>query len=324
MRRAIWILTVLFLIGTVSLVWMVQPIGAVAPSFDELHVSAELLESHVRTLSERFVPRDSKHPENLERVANYLAEKLRATTTDVELQSLRAGGNTYYNVIARFDIAEKGGSTPRVVIGAHYDSAGPLPGADDNASGVAGLLELAGLLKRSPLNHPIELVAYTLEEPPYFTSEAMGSVVHAKSLRAKGIQVSAMLSLEMIGYFSDAAGSQKYPVPGLDLIYPSVGNFIAVAGDIKNGLLTRKVKAAMRSATPLPVHSISAPSWVPGVDLSDHRSYWSEGYPAVMITDTAFVRNFAYHTSNDTAERLDYARMGMVVEGVYKVIKKLR
>jgi Zn-dependent M28 family amino/carboxypeptidase len=199
----------------------------------------------------------------------------------------------------------------------------PLPGADDNASGVAGLLELAPLLSNSEFPIQVELVAYTLEEPPFFRSEAMGSAVHAASLKRQGVVVRAMFSLEMIGYFSDEPSSQKFPNPLLKLFYPSRGNFIAVVGNFGQIGLVRKVKRAMRATTLLPVHSITAPGWLPGIDFSDHLNYWQQGYPAVMITDTSFYRNEHYHTAEDTLEKLDYNRMAKVVQSMHATILEL-
>jgi Zn-dependent M28 family amino/carboxypeptidase len=151
----------------------------------------------------------------------------------------------------------------------------------------------------------------------------MGSAVHAKALKAEGVKLRAMFSLEMIGYFTDRSDSQAFPAPGLSLIYPSTGNFIAVVGKIGQSGLVRRIKRAMSEAGPLPVHSIAAPRFLPGVDLSDHASYWNQGYPAVMITDTAFFRNPHYHRRTDTPETLDYDRMAKVVEGVFAAVREL-
>jgi len=169
----------------------------------------------------------------------------------------------------------------------------------------------------------VELVAYSLEEPPHFRTESMGSAVHAASLEAKKARVRAMISLEMIGCFSDEKDSQAYPLGVLKLLYPSTGNFIAVVGRIGGGRLVRVVKTAMRAATRLPVESINAPGFIPGIDFSDHLSYWEHGYPAVMVTDTAFYRNPRYHTSDDTPDTLDYERMALVVDGVVAAVRAL-
>lgn len=169
----------------------------------------------------------------------------------------------------------------------------------------------------------VELVAFSLEEPPYFRTAQMGSAIHAASLKKSGVQVKAMLSLEMIGYFSDVPGSQRYPASLLGAFYPSQGNFIAVVGTLGDGLLVRRVKMAMRGASTLPVYSINAPAFVPGVDFSDQLNYSKAGYNSAMITDTAFYRNPNYHTFEDTPEKLDFRRMALVVQGVYAAVISL-
>lgn len=299
--------------------WLTQPLlTRVTPSSERV-VDPVRLEAHVRKLSVELTPRDESHLENLDRVAAYIKDEFSQTTSLVSEQPYRVQGKSYRNVIAQFG-PESG---ERIVVGAHYDTAGPLPGADDNASGIAGLIELARLLGRQPPPTRVELVAFTLEEPPYFGTNGMGSSVHAESLRKQNVRVRAMFSLEMIGYFSDAPNSQHFPAAVLSALYPSTGNFISVVGRLGDWSLVRRTKAAMRKATPLPVYSINAPSFVPGVDFSDQKNYWRAGYNAVMITDTAFYRNHNYHTVQDTAEKLDYKRMAMVVEGVYATITEL-
>lgn len=283
-------------------------------------VDPQRLKGHVSMLAQTLAPRDHSHPRNLDRVAAYVQREFEMAGGVVSQQPFQVRGMTYRNVRAFFgpDTRE------RVVIGAHYDAAGPLPGADDNASGVAGLIELARLLGRSsqrtPLKTSVELVAFTLEEPPFFATPHMGSAVHAAALKREKVPVRLMLSLEMIGYFSDAPNSQRYPVAAMELIYPSVGNFIGVVGKAGQGAAVKRIKKAMQGASSLPVHSINAPPALPGIDLSDHRNYWNVGYEAAMITDTSFFRNPAYHTAQDTADTLDYERMAMVVEGVYAVV----
>lgn len=313
------LLGLLFLFSISLWFWVTQPLISEGKPAASPSVLPARLELHVRALANDFSPRDYLHPENLDRAAAYIHrefELAHGVTVDATYQ---VNGRIYRNVIASFgpDTAE------RIIVGAHYDSAGSLPAADDNASGVAGLIELAYLLGEHPPAMRVELVAYTLEEPPYFLTEAMGSAHHAKALKAAGVKVRMMLSLEMIGYFSDMPGSQLYPSPVLRAAYPSAGNFISIVGSMTQGFQVRRVKAAMRAATPLPVFSINAPTLIPGVDFSDHLNYWNAGYPALMITDTAFYRNTAYHTANDTPERLNYPKMAMVVQGVYAAIVEL-
>src|SRR5215510_14870291 len=213
--------------------YVTQPLigGANIPA--PISVDSTKLETHVRTLSQSFVPRDESHPENLDRCAAYIRQEFESANARVSEQPFTVDGKTYRNVIAHFGPETK----EMVVVGAHYDTAGPLPGADDNASGVAGLLEIARLLGNRQLPMRVELVAYTLEEPPFFRSEQMGSAMHAKSLKREGAVVRVMFALEMIGYFSDARDSQHFPISAFSLFYPTEGNFISVVGKIDDGML---------------------------------------------------------------------------------------
>jgi hypothetical protein len=294
-----------------------QPLWSPVPVAQGTQVTqAATLERHVRVLSTDFADRSFDNPVRLSDAANYVQTQLEALGLQVERQAFTAEGGSYRNLVVRMgpDTAEV------VVIGAHYDVAGAQPGADDNASGVAGLIELARLLQTAKLTRRVELVAYTNEEPPFFRTPHMGSAVHARALKASGKQARLMLSLECIGYFSDAPGSQAHPVRLLNAVYPTVGNFIALVGYYEDGAVARRVKTAMMTATDLPVHSINAPGFVVGIDFSDHLNYANEGFVGMMVTDTAFYRNKAYHTPQDTADRLDYARMGKVVDAVYQAV----
>src|SRR5262249_18896517 len=284
----------------VAWAWVTQPLLFTAAGGSAVSVEPGRLEAHVRRLSETFFPRDAGHPENLDRVAADIRREFAQAKGRVAEQPYEVNDRTYRNVIALFGPDTK----ERIVVGAHYDSAGEQPGADDNASGVAGLIELAYLLGKTPLPVCVELVAFTLEEPGYFRTAQMGSAIHARSLKKQGIPVRVMLSLEMIGYFTDAPHSQSFPVSLLAAFYPSEGNFIAVVGKLDQISVVRRAKKAMRSASSLPVYSINAPRFVPGIDFSDHLNYWEASYNAAMITDTAFYRNPNYHTWRDTADTL--------------------
>src|SRR3990172_275127 len=320
------ILGIILLAGIAILIaatWFLvtQPMLSASSAIQTVPVSSARLEAHVRMLSETFFPRDYTHPENLDRAAAYIRREFEQTGGAVSEQTYDMEGKTYRNVIVSFGPDTK----ERIVVGAHYDSFGELPAADDNASGVAGLFELAYLLGKTSLPLRVELVAYTLEEPKTIDGDGLfrtvgGSAVHAESLRRQGISVRMMLSLEMIGYFDDHQGSQGYPSRIFRLFYPSPGNFLMVVGRSQDGELARRVKRVMRSATPLPVYSLNAPQSMEGIDWSDHSSYWKRGYPALMITDTALNRNHEYHKAGDTADRLDYERMAMVVQGVYAAV----
>ncbi len=282
-------------------------------------VSPEALQAHVEKLAVEFHPRSHKFVRNLDRAADYIGEQLRRAGADVSEQAFAVKGKTYRNIIAEF--GPDTGS--RIVVGAHYDSYGDTPGADDNASGVAGLLELGRLLGQAELNRRFELVAYTLEEPPHFRTVNMGSVRHAYGHRKADSDIELMVALEMIGCFSDESGSQRFPSLLLRLFYPDTGNFIGIIGSYGERKYIREFKAAMRGASDLPVYSMCATRATPMVSFSDHASYWSNGFPALMITDTAFMRNHRYHRQSDLPDTLDYDAMSNVVIGVYGALQRL-
>lgn len=285
-----------------------------SPAIDE-----QRLQDIVKKLSIDFHPRNFRNTKNLEATAAYIQKHFVAAGGTVTIQSFEVSGNTYKNVRCHFGTTE----SPTVIIGAHYDSHGNTPGADDNASGVAGLIELAYLLGQNTPDGNFELVAYTLEEPPFFATKHMGSHFHAEAIRDEGTAIAGVIVLEMIGYFTDEFGSQDYPALLFKLIYPNTGNFIAVVGKMDQRAFTKQVKVGMQGANDLPIRSINAPAGIPGIDFSDHRNYWKFGYDAVMITDTAFYRNTAYHEAHDTWDRLDYGKMSKVVQGVYNALVQL-
>lgn len=284
----------------------------------DLHIpySPENLEKHVRFLAGVTPSRNYTHPKSLNYVAEFIAEEFRKAGANVEFQEFQVEGEMYKNVRGMFGPDKR----TRIVIGAHYDVEGDTPGADDNASAISGLLALAYMIGPETLKTSIELVAYTLEEPPFFGTEYMGSFQHAALLKKRDSWLKAMICLEMIGYFTDEKMSQDYPIPGLELLYSSIGNFIGVVGRLADSHLVKSISQSMKKATDLPVEYLSAPSILPGLALSDHWSYWKHGYDAVMITDTAFYRNPNYHASTDTPDTLDYIRMSKVVEGVYAAL----
>src|SRR3954451_22800908 len=277
-----------------------QPPFRALPATPGLAADPSRLRQHVETLA-RLSQRDSDPPENLERAAAYIRSVYGRTRARVHDQVFQVRGRTYRNVVA-----ELGPETgPLLVVGAHYDAFndfGPNPGADDNASGTAGLLELARLLDGRRLSSRVELVAYANEEPPWFGSPWMGSAVHARSL--KGQDVRGMICLEMIGYFTE---TQPAPNALFRLLYPKRGDFIVVAGRWSDRALTRHVKRAILG-TGFPARSFTAPRDA-GIDASDQRSYWDQGIPAVMVTDTADIRNPHYHAPGDTAGKLEYWRV---------------
>ena len=328
LKKALTFLCIFLCITVGGLFFLItQPVMRVPDKTIPPPVDPLVLERDVRTFSEAFHPRCYDHTENLDAAADYIAERFEKAGGRVVIQSFPKDELEYKNITAAF--GPEGG--PVLIVGAHYDSYGenyyepPLytPGADDNASGVAGLLALADLLGERPPAKRVLLAAYCLEEPPFFRTQDMGSAHHAAAVHAAEEAVIGMISLEMLGYFSDEEGTQQYPSGVMELVYPSKGNFIGVVGRFQDMALTRRVKTAMAAVSNLPVHSMNAPPLVMGIDFSDHRNYWIYGYEAIMITNTAFYRNHAYHTDRDTADRLDYPRMAKVVQGVFAAVMDL-
>ncbi len=306
-----FVLFVVVLVGILALV--TQPVFTSSNNY-ETHASTEKLKAHVKILSQTILTKYSEE-ENLNQKAIYISKEIAQYTSNFSEQIYAVDDVSYKNIIVTFDSMNNDCKT--TVIGAHYDTYDYLPGADDNSSGTAGLLELVRLFSQNPPQCDLLLVFYTLEEPPYFRTEYMGSYIHAKSLSDNNVEVEQMLSLEMIGYFSDEVGSQAYPVKGMKYLYSDKGDFITLVGDLSQMGITRALKSRMRDAGDLPVYSINAPSSVAGIDFSDHLNYWHFGYPALMISDTAFNRNKNYHTEEDTIEKLDFKRMAQVVDAVF-------
>lgn len=217
-----------------------------------------------------------------------------------------------------------GTTTPEeiVVVGAHYDSVTGCPGANDNGTGVAATLELARRFAGAPRAKTVRFVAFVNEEPPFFQTPLMGSVVYANASRTRGDRVTAMLSLETIGFYSDEKGSQRYPAP-LNLVFPDTGNFIAFVSNLRSARLLRAAQRAFKARTPFPIEAAPAPEALPGVGWSDQWAFWRAGYPAIMVTDTAPYRYPWYHTEHDTPDRIDYERLAQVVDGLEHVISVL-
>lgn len=281
----------------------------------DIPVDKDRLYGHVNTLTSISPARNHINIFSLDQAADYIYKELEASDCRMKRQEYEIKGVTYQNIIGSVGPSEG----PRLIVGAHYDVCGEQAGADDNASAVAGLLEIAKLiqLQQPDLKHRIDFVAYTLEEPPYFGSDYMGSAIHAKYLSENNIDVKGMICLEMIGYFSEENGSQDYPIGLMRVFYPDKGNFIAVIGKLDQGKIVRRVKKFMKQVADIDVRSINAPPSLKGIDFSDHRNYWKYDYPAVMINNTAFYRNKNYHEISDTIGSLDFDKMTEVVRGAY-------
>ncbi len=281
---------------------------------------ATRLRRHVEHLADDIGERHVLAPESLHAAERYIVETWRGLGFEVNRQSYEAQGVDSANL--EITIAGTDRSAEIVLAGAHYDTVPGSPGADDNASGVAGVLELARLLREARPSRTIRLVAFVNEEPPFFFWGEMGSRVYARAARARGDDIRVMLSLEMLGCYSDVKGSQGYP-PLLRYFYPQQGNYIAFVSNLRSRHALRKVVAAFRAASDFPSEKLAAPSLVPGIGWSDQLSFWREGYDAAMVTDTAFHRYRHYHMPTDTPEKLDYARMARVVEGLSHTLERL-
>lgn len=273
----------------------------------------------LKFITKEGINRNYKNLDTLNKVAAYIKSEFLKISDSVEEQKFMAKGFEYKNIIC--SIGPK--NAKRIIIGAHYDVCKNQEGADDNASGVAGLLELCRMLKEDSLNYRFDFVAYTLEEPPFFRTEDMGSFIHAKSLYEKGANVYGMISLEMIGYFSDEKDSQDYPLDIMKITYGNVGNFITIVQRYGNGKFGRQFKEYMTEFQIIPTKSFKGPEWLEGVNYSDHRNYWKFDYDAVMLTNTAFFRDHCYHKQCDVLERLDISKMALVVDEVYRTIIKI-
>lgn len=328
-RKALWRLAGLFLIIILALAvcWHVMlrmpghsHRGPLPPaSIAQLALAAELRED-VETLAVRIGRRSTFHPAELDRCAQHIADRLESAGYQVNRPAFVSRGEKVCNIEALL----KGTSRPDeiIVVGAHYDSFDGLCGADDNASGVAGVLALARRLADHPQPRTIRFVLFVNEEPPAFWTPDMGSWVYAKACRAAGDRIEGMLSLESIGCYSDRPGSQHYPPP-LGSFFPDTGNFIAFVGNTASRSLVHDAIATFRATTAFPSEGAALPSLLPGVGWSDHWSFWKEGYPALMVTATAPYRNDHYHTPADRPEDLDYERTARVVDGLERVVRHL-
>ena len=285
---------------------------------EELTLRDEL-RADVQKIAGEIGERNVEHYQELAAAADFIERSFLEAGLQPRRDGYDVAGKRCENIAA-----EIAGLRPEiVVIGAHYDSVLGSPGANDNGSGVAALLALARRFAGKPSARTLRFVAFANEEPGYFQTEEMGSWVYAHRCKERGDLISAMISLETIGYFSNTPGSQKYPMIGLRLLYPSAGNFIGFVGNVSSRALVRRALGTFRAHATLPSEGAAMPASVPGVGWSDHWSFWQHGYPAIMVTDTAPFRYPHYHARSDTPDKLDYESMTRVVQGLQDVIRDL-
>jgi len=319
------ILGVVICIVFASMVYEMLTIPGKSHKGGVLHVAppeidlASRLSTHVKMLAETIGERNVVHYSGLQKTTAYITDVFVQLGYSPREETYVADGRLVKNI----ELQLTGTVKPEeiVVIGAHYDTFSGSPGADDNASGVAAILELARLFRNAaPPVRTLRFVAFVNEEPPYFFwSKSMGSRVYASGARQRNERIVAMISLESIGYYSDSAESQGYPPP-FGLLYPHTGNFIAFVSNLRSRALLHRCIETFRETTPFPSEGVAAPAILPGIGWSDQSSFWREGYPAIMITDTALYRNPHYHLPSDTPDKLDFNRMARVVSGVQQVV----
>jgi peptidase M28-like protein len=292
--------------------------GALEPLDPKGQDLAARLRAHVIAIASR--EHNMQAPEPYEAAALYLEQRLSKAGHVVRRQPFEVRGSTVRNL--EVEIAGSNPAAGIVVVGAHYDSVEGAPGANDNGSGTAAVVELARLLAGWKPTHGWRLVLFANEEPPYFKTESMGSAVYARKSKADGERIVAMFSLETLGYYSDKPGTQHYPFP-LSLVYPDRGNFVAFVGNLASRDLVRRTIGAFRANGRFPSEGVAAPSSLPGIDWSDHWGFWREGLPALMITDTAPFRYPHYHTMQDTPDKVDYERLARVVRQLEVTFRSL-
>jgi Zn-dependent M28 family amino/carboxypeptidase len=279
---------------------------------------AHSLRAHVAGVASR--EHNAFLPIPLAAAARYIEDTLRIYGYRVSTQVFKGGPVDVRNL----EVEVPGGARAEeiVLICAHYDSARGAPGANDNGSGVAAMLELARIFREAQPARTVRFVAFVNEEPPFSNTDEMGSRQYARRTKARGEKVVAMLSLETIGWYSDRRGTQRYPFP-LSLFYPSTGNFLGFVGNLDSRALLHEAIGSFRRHAAFPSEGIAAPRSIPGVDWSDHAPFWDEGYPALMLTDTAPYRYPHYHTAQDTPDKVDYERLARVVTGLAGMLRDL-
>ncbi len=288
-------------------------------SIDEAALAGRL-RAHVFELAGRIGERNIWRPEQLEQAAVYIESVFRRAGREPMRQTYEVRDTLAANIIVEIpgsDLAQE-----VIVVGAHYDSVRGCPGANDNGSGVAALLEIARLMEGRQYRRTMVLAAFVNEEPPFFLTRNMGSRVYAAAARAAGTDIVAMFSLETIGYYSDAPGSQRYPFP-FRFWYPDTANFIGFVGNLASRRLVDRSLSSFMRHSDFPAEGLAAPGWFTGIGWSDQWSFWREGFPGVMITDTALFRYAPYHTEFDTPDLLVYEPMARVVRGVFLMLEEL-
>ncbi len=297
-----------------------RPAGGEAVRAEVQALEPRLME-HVRILSGTIGERNLQRPLALRAAADHIRRTWKSQGFEVAEERFNVRDQPCMNLV----VEQRGGSKQPgtiVLVGAHYDSVIGSPGANDNATGVAILLEMSRALSRETLGRAVRFVAFVNEEPPYFLTEMMGSRQHARQARERGEDIAAMLSLETLGYYTNATKSQQYPSP-FGAFYPRTGNFLGVVGNLSSRELVVDFLRQFMSVSDFPVEGIATFEWIPGINWSDHWSFWQEGYPALMLTDTAPYRYPEYHSPRDVAEEINGPEFARVAHGIIQAIGRM-
>jgi hypothetical protein len=329
-RTLMWILLILLTAGALLLALGYRMMIAVKPSVTRPTLSADTrreidalegrLMAHVEMLGRTIGERHLGRPQALRAATEYIRQVWGDQGLAVTEERFEVGGQPCLNLVTQIPGGQQ--SDEHLVVGAHYDSVYGSPGANDNGTGVAALLEMSRQLRDHPLARTVRLVAFVNEEPPYFLTNEMGSRVHARRAHQRGERILGMLSLETIGYYSGARGTQHYPAP-FGRLYPDIGNFLAVVGNLASRRLVVDFMTQFMSATDFPIEGVATFEGVPGINWSDHSSFWTEGYPALMLTDTAPFRYAEYHTAQDVPERVTRREFARAAHGIIHAVRRL-
>jgi hypothetical protein len=294
--------------------------GALPELTDAQSDAAKRIRKTLHRLAEEIGPRNVEHPKSLEKAAKFIDRSWKRQGYAPTQEWVQVGDAVVYNLVAELP----GGSAAKevIVVGAHYDTAGSTPGANDNGSGVAALLELSKRFSGQSFPRTVRFVAFVNEEPPHFQTAQMGSFVHAEQARESGDQIMGMLSLETLGYYTNAAGSQKYP-PLVDSLYPASGNFVGFVSNLGSAGFVRDCVGIFREHADFPSEGIAAPDVIEGIGWSDHWSFYEQGYPALMVTDTAPFRYPHYHEDSDRIDEVDAEAIARIVDGLAAVVSEL-
>ncbi len=279
-----------------------------------------LLKAHIAVLAHEIGPRNIFTSDKLNAAAEYIRTFWEKIGYEVITQTYSVQNVPCQNLAIEIPGKSKPGEI--VLVGAHYDTVSWAPGANDNGSAVAALLELSRLFSKKSPGRTLRFVAFANEEPPFFKTGSMGSLVYAKACQERKENIVGMVCLETIGYYRNEPKTQKYPFP-FRFFYPDKGNFIAVVGNLRSKPLVKSFTRHFMEESDFPVECVATFGFLTGIDWSDHWSFWHYGYPAIMVTDTALFRYPYYHSSEDTSDKIAYHQLCRVTHGIFGALTRI-